>query len=228
MTFEILPAIGMIIGYGAIFLGAELLTRRFRIDGEYARKITHVAGGLFGLLLPIMFDGWFTVAILGLGFAIFLLYSQEYGLIGSIHGVGRETAGEVYFPLGMATLFFLCTVTGSRELYAPGLLALTLGDTAAWYVGSRFARRHVRIFGDHKSLAGSIAIGVVTMVISLLILSRFSLSEINPGLVLLSTLGGLGVAVAEACSPRGLDNLTIPLVLWGILYGFGEIALAPM
>ena len=225
MKFEVLPAVGMVIGYAAIFLGAELLTRRFRIDGEYARKITHVAGGLFGLLLAIMFDGWFTVAILGLGFAIFLLYSQEHGLIRSIHGVSRVTAGEVYFPLGMGTLFFLCTVTGSRELWAPALLALTLGDTAAWYVGSRFARRQVRVFGDSKSLAGSIAIGIVTSVISLLFLSTSTIPDINAGVIVLSTLGGLGVACAEALSPRGLDNLTIPLVLWGILYGAGEIVL---
>lgn len=218
MKVEILPAVMVLLGYGAIFLGAELLSRRFEIPGETARKISHVAGGLFGLLLPLLFEGWFTVSILALAFALFLLYSRQHHLVSSIHGVSRETAGEVYFPLGMGTLFFLCTVTDSREFYAPALLALTLGDTAAWYAGSRWGRRHVRVLGDRKSLTGSLAIAVVTAVICLIFFVRTA-PELHTFHILTAVVGGLAVATGEACSPQGLDNLTIPLVLWGVLYG---------
>ncbi|MGE3802120.1 MAG: diacylglycerol/polyprenol kinase family protein [Candidatus Kapaibacterium sp.] len=204
--------------YGTLFAGAEFLYRKLKLDPEVSRKITHIVGGFIALALPLLFQSYWTVVILGLVFFLTLLTTKRSGVVQSVHNVERQTAGELYFPLALAVIFTLSSITDTFHLYTPVMLALALGDSAAWYVGSRYGKHRYHLFGERKSVEGSIAIAVVIAIIA-----TVSLILQNTTSTLFALLLGVGTGVListlEAVSPRGTDNLTVPIGMWGALVG---------
>lgn len=95
---------------------------------------------------------------------------------------------------------------------AAGILPMAYGDAAASLVGEKFGKTKFRIFCT-KSLEGSAAMflfGFAAFAASLLFFSF-----LYPIPLLNSILAALGVAaiaaVAEALTPRGFDNITVPI-----------------
>lgn len=217
LTHELVGAVVILLLYGGVFIGAELAHSRFRLHPEVTRKIAHVAGGLIALALPYIFDSYWTVVILGALFALTLTVTRRRKMIRSVHEVRRSTHGEIYFPAALALTFLACSLTGTFRFYPVAILALTFGDTAAWYVGSRFGSLTYTIFGDTKSWEGTGAIALTTAAIVLGTSLEWGSMELANRLALASGAGILA-ALLEAFSPKGTDNLTIPLGVWGLLW----------
>ena len=212
-------AFGLIVALaGLIFLGAELLHQKTSMSSEASRKVAHIAGGLLALLLPEIFQSHLTVAVLGIFLFGVLLITKSLGVMNSVHSVQRKTAGELYFPLSLGAIFVLSSLTGRMDLYTPSVLALALGDSMAWFVGSRYGKYHYSFFGEKKSLEGSIGITVVCGVIASVALILHFASYAFFSFITFGMLTGALLAIVEAMSPRGTDNFTVPLGMWGMLF----------
>jgi phytol kinase len=89
---------------------------------------------------------------------------------------------------------------------------MAYGDSAAALVGQRMGRRKYRLVTE-KSLEGSLAMFIASFLIlfvSSLYFSNFY--SFSVGGKLLSFLAvSVVVTVVEAISPRGLDNISVPL-----------------
>jgi len=94
---------------------------------------------------------------------------------------------------------------------AVGLLALALGDGIGGAVGRRFGRHcFTAPGGKTKSLEGSVAVALASAMGVAIAAWRF-----DQAIASLAVAGiGVGAAVAEALSPRGLDNAIVPAVGW--------------
>jgi len=103
-------------------------------------------------------------------------------------------------------------------------MALTWGDALAALVGRRYGRHCYQIWGGERSLEGStamFAVSAATIFPALALLPGSSLcpyaAQIETTQVLTAALLGAGAAtLAEAASPRGTDNLSVPLVAAGM------------
>ena len=138
---------------------------------------------------------------------------------GVVDGVERRSQGDLYFPIAVATLFWLAhrsdPVTG-KLLFCVPVLLLTLGDSAAALVGIRFGR-HTFTAGDGtKSVEGSLACFAVAYLCTALPLLAFSRLGHAQALVLAAVVG-LSAALIEAVSWGGLDNLFLPLGAYALL-----------
>lgn len=214
---ELTSSLIVLLLYGGIFAGAEFAHRRFRLDPEVTRKITHVAGGSLALFLPHFFQSHWTVLVLGLLFFLVLLLTKYKALIRSIHDVERSTNGEMYFPLALALTYLAASLTDTFDLYWAAILALTLGDTMAWLIGKHYGKYKYQIFGDWKSVEGSVAIGLTctAIIVGFLFIRN---PETAARILIMAPLVGTFAAIMEAISPRGTDNLTIPLGTWFLLW----------
>ena len=202
----------VLAGYGSLFGGAELLRRR-GVRGEATRSLVHVGSGLLALALPWLFSSARPILLASIAFAAAMLISRCTGILGAIHDVRRPTFGAPLYPIGIAAAYVL--TNGHAPGYVIAVLSLALGDPAASYAGRRFARRTVSIWGTRRSLAGSASACLVSAAITAVALLA---SGAGAAPLLAVSFGvGLAVALAEATSPHGFDNLAIPVTAAAVL-----------
>jgi phytol kinase len=201
----------ILVAIPALMLLVRLLGQRFGWNPEVSRKLVHVGTGSLALTFPLLFSNPLPVLVL-LGIAIPLMFAIRSGLLGglgsALHGVQRQSYGEVYLALAIAITFLRA---GEQPvLYVLPILVITLSDTAAALVGTAYARRRFRVEGGAKSVEGVVVFFVVTWLASLIALVL--MSDAAPlNLVLISMLLAAFCALVEVDSWRGLDNLFVPI-----------------
>lgn len=195
----------------ALMLLVRASGQRFGWNSEVSRKLVHVSTGGSALAFPLLFSNPLPVLVL-LGIAIPLMFAIRSGLLGglgsSLHGVQRQSYGEVYLALAIAITFL--RADEQPVLYVLPILVITLSDTAAALVGTAYARKHFPVEGGAKSIEGVVVFFVVTWLASLIALVL--MSDAAPlNLVVISMLLAAFCALVEVDSWRGLDNLFVPI-----------------
>ena len=123
---------------------------------------------------------------------------------------GGHQLGLVFYAISYTVLAWF--FSAKPYVIAAGILPMAYGDAAASLVGEKFGKRHFSILAK-KSLEGSVAMFAVSFVgleVGLLFFSAFyPLSLFS---LVITALAVAAVAtVAEALTPRGFDNITVPV-----------------
>jgi dolichol kinase len=195
---------------------------RGRLPTNLSRKFLHIMIGNFIFIIP-----FFTLTTLPLNFPFFVaspfilltfLFSplSPVDLSQKISGLAEITGGgHKYGLLLYAISYSLLALFFSTKPYviAAGILPMAYGDAAASLVGQKIGRHKYNIFGT-KSLEGSTAMfaicisGLIACVVFFSYLYPISIPRFA-----LASLGAAAVAtVCEALTPKGFDNLTVPLL----------------
>lgn len=190
-----------------LFAIVELVDRWWRVDREWTRKLAHVGAGLIALLAPLFFRTPWPMLLLTASFAGLLLASRRLGVLAPLHPSGRRGEGDLVYAAGLYAAFAFAD--GPRT-FAIAVLILALADPAAALGGRAFGRRQFRALGTTRSLEGSLVFGAVASVIVVAVLTAAGLPL--GVIVMRAAVLASATAVAEALSPAGLDNLSIPLV----------------
>jgi phytol kinase len=212
----------------AIFMAAFLLLivtlaiyqRLASPNPESVRKLLHVVSGLLTLTFPFIFlDRWPVLLLTGSSAA--LIASMKWlrpiraRLGGVVGGDGRETLGEIYFPVAVAIIFSLVRAEQLPALlFCIPILVLTLADATGALIGIRYGLS--RYVGAAKSLEGSVAFAIVAFFCIDVPLTLWSDLGRVETLLIASTLALL-VMLLEGAAWRGLDNLFVPLGVFFVL-----------
>ncbi|MBI1920763.1 MAG: hypothetical protein HYS23_06740 [Geobacter sp.] len=211
---DMLPAALFGCAFVAIFAGGEMVRRAFPASPELSRKFVHFCGGLTAIAFPFFLKSPWTVLLLGLAFAGIIILTKRLGLLKSVHGVARTSSGALYFPVAITILFFLGH--DRHAFYIISVLALTVSDTMAALVGSRYGSITYEVEDSKKSLEGSLVFFFVTYLcvhIPLLLLTDTGrLQSVLTALVIALLVTGF-----EAISLAGSDNIFVPLGAFFIL-----------
>ncbi len=190
----------------------EYLYRTKRLDGETARKIVHITHGLYVATWPF-FVSWQSIIYLELVFLVAVLLERQFKVFGSQRAIARLSWGELFYPLG---IILLIITHQARWVFVLAVLHLALADAFAALVGVRFGKHNsYTVFGQRKSLAGTVAFFVTSMVLTLcaMLVVGPTLTD-SAWLVLL--LLPIGTTLAENVGVFGIDNLLVPLVFIGL------------
>ncbi len=200
----------------AVLLGLMAIVKRFAqthdISPEVQRKLVHMGTGLYALTLPWLFtENWpvyMLVALTLMVMAILRLPALAEGGIGeTLHGVERQSYGDLLLALAVGTVFLLAE--GNAILYVLPIATLTLADAAAALTGSRYGRKFFTVEDGLKSIEGSTAFFMITLVISMVCL--LLLSDVSrPNVILLAVMVAAFGTLVEADSWRGFDNFFLP------------------
>ena len=116
--------LGLIIASIALLLGimaaVRALARRYGWSPELQRKCIHIATGLYALTLPLTFSAtWPVLVLAAVSLAVMLIlrlprFARE-GLGSTLHGVERESYGELLLVLAVGFLFFRSAGTPVRS-----------------------------------------------------------------------------------------------------------------
>ncbi len=195
--------------YVAVVLAVgEGLRRGLNLSVEFSRKFVHIAVGMIAFPLVWLFHAWYWAIIPPLVFIVVNYISSRRQIFMGMETGEKNQLGTVYFPISFSILIAL--LWSAPALLVASLMPMTWGDAFAAILGRRFGAHPFTVFGQTRSLEGSLVMFVFSLVATFGALVVFA----QPVAVslLLAFAVALIAAVVESISPFGLDNLTVPLV----------------
>jgi phytol kinase len=206
-----------------VILVSVKASKLFGFSVKSSRKFLHIMIGNLPFLIPL-----FTLNSLPLNFPFFVAapfvlvtflatpYSPARTLSDRIKGLTGITEdghhlGLVYYAFSytVLALFF----ASKPYVIAAGILPMAYGDASAAIIGERYGKTLYQVFAK-KSIEGSAAMFLVSFLSLEASLFFFSFFYSLP--IISVTLAALGVALvvtlAEAFSPLGFDNVTVPML----------------
>ena len=188
----------------------EYVWRKKKYNSEFTRKFIHITVGSYAAFWP-WFISWHNIELLAGGAFCALVLSHIFHVYNSMHLSRTYGTGEF---LSTISLGLLALITHNHWLFAAAMLHLSLGDGLAAIVGTKFGKGNgYKIFGQRKSLAGSLAFLVCSVAILSLYFSVARTGNAWPTLLWLP----LAMTAFENIGIYGTDNLFVPVALALIL-----------
>ena len=202
---------GLILSYVLVFavIGISTVLQKKKLLGdEGARKFIHIGVSNWWILAMIFFKGehavWYAI-IAPITFIILNYLSYRLNLLKAMERGGKGNLGTVYFPISLLILVIVSFGLLDRpELGAIGILILGYGDGFAAVIGKKYGKKQLI---NGKSLEGTITMFVVSLAVGLLVLG---ISQVT-GFWWMALLIAAFATMIELFTPKGLDNLSVPL-----------------
>ena len=203
--------IALLLSLAAVFvilLSAELLWQNKKLSGEPGRKFVHISVGTFVAFWPFyMSFGYIQLA--ALGFIAVVLASRYLNVFRVVHAIDRHSWGDVLFALGIG----IAATFAARELiFTAAILHLSLADGFAAIIGKSYSLKNTySVLGSQKSIAGTIAFGLVSAAIIAAIMLA---GQMPAGLIIAyAVILPLAAMAAENVGTHGLDNIFVPVLV---------------
>ena len=225
LSSEALSNMGLlIVCYGYILLTiflSEKMIGVFHVSRKSSRKFLHSMIGNLVFFIP-----FFTFNSLPLNFPFFVAapfvlvtflatpYSPFKSVSERLKGLsditeGGHQTGLVFYAISYTVLALL--FSAKPYIIAAGILPMAYGDASAALIGEKYGKRRYRVFAK-KSLEGSLTMLLVTFVAFFGVLafhsSLYDFSVFN--YILAAFCVAFVATLAEAFSPLGIDNITVP------------------
>ncbi len=206
---------------GVIVLTAELSHRRCWLPPEPTRKIVHIGTGnviLIAWLLQLPTWVGVTSAVLA---GIAALVSYQLPILPGVNSVGRKSLGTFFYAVSIGLLTAIFWPIQHPEYAVIGILTMAWGDGLAAIVGQQLGKHPYQVWGNQKSVEGTLVLVIVSYLITVVILSSV------PGSSSYTWLVGLPIAIAaiglESISQFGIDNLTLPIGTALLAFGLNNL-----
>ena len=195
----------------------------YHLPKSLSRKFLHIMIGNLIFIIPFFTFKTFPVNFPFFVAAPFILLTFLVSPSSPIKSLSNRmsgladvtTSGHEFGLVFYAVSYTILALLFSTKPYiiGAGIMPMAFGDAAASLVGQKNGR-HQYILFVKKSLEGSIAMFAVCLLSLLLSLPFFS--KLYPISILNFVVASLVVAAVattvEALTPKGLDNLTVPLL----------------
>lgn len=208
------PSLWVQLGVVGLWLGlvlacAEGLYKSTATNPEITRKIVHIGTGHVILLAWwLQIPAWVGIGASIVAGAIALL-SYITPILPGVNSVGRQSLGTFFYAVSIGVSIAWFWPRQLPQYAALGILIMAWGDGLAALIGQRFGRHPYRVWGEKKSVEGSLTMFLVSLAVSLPLLVGIS------GNIWLSGATAIATAIVatglEAVSKLGIDNLTVPI-----------------
>jgi dolichol kinase len=209
---------GVLLVY--IYVAILLLITEKKLDKypSLSRKILHIMTGNIAFLLPI-FETREVMAFFAAGPFIFLTFlmsphSPIKTIRGRTSGAGHGM-GLVYYAISWTILAYV--LFDYKEIIAVAIVAMSYGDGFASLLGKRFGKKKYRIWSDEKSYLGSTVMFIFSLLMGIVVLIFYNIN-IDYSLLIYLIILSILVTIIESITPKGLDNLTVPLMGAGVYW----------
>lgn len=204
----------ILLGISAVFEKKSLM----RPEGT--RKLIHIGACNWWFIAMFYFDSSLTAAIVPVMFVIVNVIQYKKHLFTSMVRTDSKSnhekdLGPIYYAISLLVLAIWSFGIGRPEVGGIGVLIMGYADGLAALVG----KRH----GKVKLIHGKTIAGTLTgFVVAALVVVGFNMG-FGLGLGVFSIIVvALFATIAELCTPKGLDNLLVPigsslLVYWLVL-----------
>lgn len=216
MISNVIGVIISIVFVVVILVVSELIRKIGNFSTEFTRKFVHIGVSHWWLIAMFLIEDIRYALIPPIIFVLLNYYSYKKDLIKSMErGKSSNDLGTVYFPISLIILILLTWDGGllgedMKYLGALGILIMGYGDGFAAVIGEKYGQIKYKVLDNVKSLEGSIGVLTLSFMVSILILGiKFGFDvhifQISFTIAVIATL-------VEAFTPRGFDNLSVPII----------------
>ena len=200
MNELIAVAVSYLFVASIVLFGVGLYLLRI-VSAETTRKIIHI-GVIHWWLIAIAFIDSTWVALIGpLSFIVINTLNVNLRLIPGIQREESNDFGTVYYAVSLSMITFAAYQFNMVTAASIALFVMGYGDGFAALIGKKVPSKKIR---PNKSILGSL-----TMVLVSFGVSYYWSQDIVISFVIAITAG-----VVELFSPKGLDNLTVPFIIF--------------
>jgi phytol kinase len=231
ITMEDIIVFFIAIIYAVIILTiADLGRRKLNLGSDFTRKIVHLFAGAAIWTVPYYPHPW-VATFVALTFVIMLLLAntERFGRFFAAmarpedleHGSVR---GPLWYAVSITILTAIFTFTGYDQYYfiaGGAIMIMMLGDGMSAPIGMKYGSNHTRvIFGSKRSIEGCLGLfifGFIGAMVAFWWFGIFSLTVFTASvgyinMTLLALIGALTATIVELVSPKGTDNVTLPMI----------------
>jgi len=206
---------GLFLSILYIIIIIAISTRLTHLPFEFSRTFTHILVMNWWLIASLLIKNYWLAITAPILFIIFNTLNVIYNWIPSINTKRRDSnSGPIYYSVAVLLLTAATFHTRSFHIVGGlGLLVMAYGDGFAALIGQKYGKHSYTIFKGHKTLEGSLAMLVTSMIV-IVAYQLIELGQVNFIQVLLLSVVA---TLVEAISPHGIDNLFIPILV-SLLY----------
>ena len=198
-------AAGVLFVYAYVAILLFLSEKVLRSYPLVSRKFLHIMVGNIFFILPLFEHAWVMAFVAAAPFIVLTFLVSPYSplkIVSETSAAGHGM-GLVYYSISWTVLAY--TFFSRPEIISIGIVAMSYGDGFASLIGTRFGKRKYNIFGDWKSVEGSITMFFIVMVVSAIALAYYAV-PIN---IYAVVAAAFVATVVEGITPKGLDNITV-------------------
>jgi len=203
--------LGLILVYSYVIIILIISEKLLKSRPSFSRKFTHIMVGNILFLLPLFTSREVMVLLAAFPFVIVTFLMSEYSpfnISNKISSAGHGL-GLFYYAISWTILAFV--FFDQPYIIAVGIAAMSYGDGFASLIGKKYGKHEYNIFGDIKTIEGSIAM-FLTLIITLWIALSYYVAFVgySPSIanIWLIVLVSFVATVVEGVTPKGLDNLS--------------------
>ena len=204
--------IGIIISILFIVI-VMIVASTFEKSGKEAtRKFIHIMVSNWWIIAMIFFDNMWCAAIVPAIFVIVNYLSYKSNIIKVMERdegeENKDSFGTVYYAISLLVLSLITFGPLKNPLIGLcGAVVMGYGDGLAAVIGQKFKTKEFQIGNSKKTIAGSSAMFVITLMIMLGFFYYVGTSL----WILKSIVVAIVMTIVEAICPKGTDNLAVPL-----------------
>ena len=203
--------LGLVLSYVFAFgiLGLmEFARRRLGWPRDLTRKVIHIGAGTWTFGIVLIFDHWWWGIVPSASFVLLNYLFHRAGTFRAMDAA-RSGLGTVYFALSVTVVLALFWSQGRPAVAVAALMPMTWGDALASLLGRRWGSRVYSVGASTRTLEGSMAMYAVSWLATLGAILVFELAP-DALAARIAVVVAAAATLAEAVSPHGTDNLTVP------------------
>lgn len=180
---------------------------------EASRKFIHIMLSNWWIIAMVFFDNVFYATILPAMFIVINYASYKMDIIKVMERdegeENKESLGTVYYAISLCILAIVTFGPLKNPLVGLcGIAVMGYGDGLAAVIGQSIKSPEYKIGENKKTLAGSAAMFLVTLII----MAGFLTYNEATNIAIKSILVAILMTIVEAVSIKGTDNITVPLI----------------
>ena len=201
-----------------LFIVTDFIKHRFLLDSNNSRKIVHIASCVTVCTFPYTLSNS-EIYLICFIFVIITSFTKYRNIFKSIHSVDRTTFGAEAYPIGVLIATY-CFLPLDKTAFIYGMLVGGFSDSIASVIGKYYKYKEIIVFGQKKSLGGSLSFFTTTVIISYLFIFILGIELSIISILIIAFI----LTMAELVQTFGIDNVTIPILSGLTLNYFKHVA----
>lgn len=201
-----------------LFIVTDFIKHRFLLDSNNSRKIVHIASCVTVCTFPYTLSNS-EIYLICFIFVIITSFTKYRNIFKSIHSVDRTTFGAEAYPIGVLIATY-CFLPLDKTAFIYGMLVGGFSDSIASVIGKYYKYKEILVFGQKKSLGGSLSFFMTTVIISYLFIFILGIELSIISILIIAFI----LTMAELVQTFGIDNVTIPVLSGMTLNYFKHVA----